>query len=51
MWKNQKQTSAVHGLTHFIDHVDGQSHHTEVVEDEDSFQVQRFTVLHYPRTK
>lgn len=29
--------SAVHRLTHFIDHVDRESHHTEVVEDEDSF--------------
>lgn len=37
--------------THFIDHVDRESHYTEVVEDEDSFQVQRFAVLHYPRPK
>lgn len=43
--------SAVTWATHFIGHVDRESHHTEVVDDEDSFQVQRFAVLHYPRPK
>lgn len=38
-------------LTHFIDHVDRESYYAEVVEDEDSFQVQRFAVLHYSRPK
>lgn len=38
-------------LTHFMDQVDRESYYTEVVDDKDSFQVQRFAVLHYSRSK
>lgn len=31
---------------HLIDHVDWQSHHAEVVHDQDSFEVEGFAVLH-----
>lgn len=36
-------------MTHFIAHVEWESHHTEVVEYEDSFEVKSLAVLHYPR--
>ena len=36
-------------VTHFIDHVEWERHHAEVVDYEDSFEVEGLTVLHYPR--
>ena len=34
-------------MTHFIAHVERERHHAEVVDYEDSFEVEGFAVLHY----
>lgn len=44
--RNKKKDNA---MTHFIAHVERENHHAEVVDYENSLEVEGFAVLHYPR--
>lgn len=37
--------------THLIDHVDGEAHYTEIVDDHGVFEVKGLAVLHQPRAQ
>lgn len=38
-------------MIHLIAHVEWESHHTEVVDNENSFEIKGFAVLHYARSQ
>lgn len=43
MWAKRRR------MTHLVAHVERERHHAEVVDDEDSFEVEGFAVLHDSR--
>lgn len=43
-----KTTIAEDKRIHLIAHVEGESHHTEIVDNENSFEIKGFAVLHDP---
>lgn len=44
---NSALTEAKDKVIHLIAHVEGESHHTEVVDNENSFEIESLAVLHY----
>ena len=49
VWTIQQSSDAEDLEPHLVAHVEWESHHAEVVDDEDSFEVKGFAVLHYSR--